>query len=296
LLQACSLMTLCATPLLALAQTPTPPPPAPPPAAAPAAPAQGSNPFAAALAAQQPAAAPLTDEEASDLFGVNFGQGLHQLGLGNKQLESIVRGLKAGLAGKKLEPADQRNLQAYIKTAGEAATQRNLQAGKDFLAKNGAEKGVVTTASGLQYRILAAGDGSAASPTTTDQVTVQYRGTLLDGSEFDSSYARNQPAEFQVDHVIKGWTEALQLMKPGAKWKLWIPADLAYGERPRPGIPGGSLLTFEVELQSFKPAPPPPPPQPRAGGAPGLGGMPLGAPSGPPGSTPPPPAPPPAPK
>jgi hypothetical protein len=96
--------------------------------------------------------------------------------------------------------------------------------------------------------------------------------------------------------VIKGWTEALQLMKPGAKWKLWIPADLAYGERPRPGIPGGSLLTFEVELQSFKPAPPPPPPQPRAGGAPGLGGMPLGAPSGPPGSTPPPPAPPPAPK
>jgi FKBP-type peptidyl-prolyl cis-trans isomerase len=304
LLQACSLMTLCAAPLLVSAQTPAAPP------AAPAAAQPANNPFAAAAAraaaaapapatapAPVPAPTPLTEEQAGNYFGINFGNQLHQLGFGDQQLDSIVRGIKAGLAGKKVELADQRSLQAYVKSTSEAMTQRNLQAGKDFLAKNGQEKGVVTTASGLQYKILVPGDKKAASPAASDQVTVQYRGTLLDGTEFDSSYSRSQPAEFQVDHVIKGWTEALQLMKPGAKWTLWIPADLAYGERPRPGIPGGSLLTFEVELLSFKSPPPPPPPPPRTGAASGLGGTSLGLPASPPGSNPPPvatPVPPPA--
>ena len=275
LLLACSLITLSATPLIATAQAPSPP------AAAPAAP------FAPPAV---PPVAQLSNEEAGYLFGVNFGQSIHQLDITEAQLETITRGIKAGMAGKKLEPADQRNLQAYIRTASDAMTLRNLQAGKEFLEKNGHEKGVVTTTSGLQYKVLVAGDKKAASPTTTDLVSVNYRGTLQDGSEFDSSYSRNKPEEFQVDRVIKGWTEGLQLMKPGAKWKLWIPAELAYGDKPRPGIPGGSMLTFEVELLSFKAAPPPPPPPPRAGGPAGPGGNPFALPAAP-SAPPPPPAP-----
>ena len=267
------------------AQSPTSAPPAP-------------GPGAAGPAATAPAPpAPISNDQASYLFGLTFGEQLHSIGIGSDVTsEGVSRGFKEGLQGKKATPAERQQIQEYVHSVMLAAAAHNKTAAQEFLATNGKKTGVKTTASGLEYKVEKAGDPKAPAITAEDEVTVNYRGKLLDGSEFDSSYARNQPAEFQVDHVIKGWTEALQLMKPGAKWKLWIPADLAYGERPRPGIPGGSLLTFEVELQSFKPAPPPPPPQPRAGGAPGLGGMPLGAPSGPPGSTPPPPAPPPAPK
>jgi FKBP-type peptidyl-prolyl cis-trans isomerase len=113
----------------------------------------------------------------------------------------------------------------------------------------------------MQYKILVAGDSNAAVVTPTDEVTVQYRGKLLDGSEFDSSYARGTPASFPVNGVIPGWQQALVLMKPGAKWQLFVPPELAYGAAPRPGIPGGSLLIFEVELLSVKssgaPAAPP---------------------------------------
>ncbi|MGH8148863.1 MAG: FKBP-type peptidyl-prolyl cis-trans isomerase, partial [Steroidobacteraceae bacterium] len=109
-----------------------------------------------------------------------------------------------------------------------------------------------TTASGLQYRILRPGSG--APPRPTDEVTVNYRGTLLDGTEFDSSYKRGMPATFPVNHVIKGWREALVLMKPGSKWELYVPPELAYGEDSPPPIPPGSLLEFQVELLSIKPA------------------------------------------
>jgi FKBP-type peptidyl-prolyl cis-trans isomerase len=117
-----------------------------------------------------------------------------------------------------------------------------------FLAKNGKKKGVVTTKSGLQYIVLKAGKGK--SPTENDTVKTHYRGTLLDGKEFDSSYKRNQPATFSVSGVIKGWTEALQLMKVGAKYKLFVPSELAYGDNPRADglITPGALLVFEVEL------------------------------------------------
>lgn len=276
LLLACSLLTLSAAPLWAVAQAPTTPAPPAAPFAAPPAP---------------PPTVTLSNDDASYLIGVNFGQSIHQFGITDQlSVDTIVRGLKEGLAGKKLEASDQRNLQGYFRGQIDAITQHNVQAGKEFLEKNGHEKGVVTTASGLEYRILVAGDKKGASPTATDQVTVQYRGTLLDGTEFDSSYSRNQPATFPVNGVIKGWTEALQLMKPGAKWMLWIPADLAYGDKPRPGIPGGSTLTFEVELQSVKAAPPPPPPAPPAKNGP-LGGTAFPAPP-PQGGAAPPPAPP----
>jgi len=121
------------------------------------------------------------------------------------------------------------------------------QAGAEFLARNAKAEGVVTTASGLQYTVLTEGKGR--SPKASDTVRVHYAGKLLDGTEFDSSYGRGQPAQFPVNGVIAGWTEALQSMSEGAKWVLYIPSDLAYGDRGYPGvIPGGALLTFEVEL------------------------------------------------
>ncbi len=127
------------------------------------------------------------------------------------------------------------------------AAGKNLSEGKVFLAENAKKKGVKTLPSGLQYKVIEKGAG--ASPKKTDSVTVHYKGTLIDGTEFDSSYKRGKPATFRVDRVIAGWTEALQLMKPGAKWQLFIPPDLAYGERGAgPRIGPNSTLIFEVEL------------------------------------------------
>ena len=123
---------------------------------------------------------------------------------------------------------------------------KNIEAGEQFLAKNKKQKGVTTTASGLQYKVITAGTGE--KPTATDRVKVHYRGTLLDGTEFDSSYKRNEPTTFGVNQVIKGWTEALQLMPVGSKWELYIPQELAYGSRATGNIPPFSTLVFEVEL------------------------------------------------
>ena len=130
------------------------------------------------------------------------------------------------------------------------AGEGNRQEGVAFLTANKSKEGVVELPSGLQYKIIKAGSGN--SPSATDEVTVHYRGTLLDGTEFDSSYKRNEPATFPLNRVIKGWTEGLQLMKPGGKWKFYIPADLAYGNQTKQSIPAGSTLIFEVELLSIK--------------------------------------------
>jgi len=125
----------------------------------------------------------------------------------------------------------------------------NLKAGEAFLADNSGKEGVTTLPSGLQYKVITAGTGK--SPQKSDKVTVHYRGTLIEGTEFDSSYSRNKPATFGVGQVIPGWTEALQLMKEGDKWELYIPAKLAYGERGAGArIPANSTLVFEVELIS----------------------------------------------
>jgi FKBP-type peptidyl-prolyl cis-trans isomerase len=166
--------------------------------------------------------------------------------------------------------ADQNNITKLVRSSVEGAAEANHQAAAKFLAENGKKPGVTTTASGLQYKVLTAGSGE--SPKATDEVTVNYRGTLLDGTEFDSSYKRGQPATFGVSRVIPGWTEALQLMKPGAKYQLFIPPQLAYDMRSRPPIPPGSMLIFDVELLSSKapqpaaanPTPPPAtPPAPK---------------------------------
>ena len=127
----------------------------------------------------------------------------------------------------------------------------NKKAGDAFLAANKTKEGVVTLPSGLQYKILK--EGTGPKPTPADSVVCNYRGTLIDGKEFDSSYKRGQPATFPVGQVIKGWTEALQLMPVGSKWQLFVPADLAYGDRGAgPDIGPGSTLIFEVELISIK--------------------------------------------
>ena len=132
-----------------------------------------------------------------------------------------------------------------------AIGEKNMAEGKAFLEENSKKPGVVTTASGLQYKVLSTGDGK--QPKETDTVTNHYKGTLIDGREFDSSYKRDTPAEFPVNGVIKGWTEALQLMHVGDKWQLFIPSELAYGATKRSElIEANSTLIFEIELLSIK--------------------------------------------
>lgn len=133
----------------------------------------------------------------------------------------------------------------------EGQAEANLQAGQVFLTENARQSDVLVTGSGLQYQILRAGSG--ASPALSDRVEVHYRGTLIDGSEFDSSYARGEPAQFPVAGLIAGWQEALQLMRVGDRWKLFVPSGLAYGKRsPSPQIPPSSTLVFEMELLAIQ--------------------------------------------
>jgi len=181
-------------------------------------------------------------------------------------VDAMIAGLKEALAGKDASISKEerdKTLQAFQKemmekqiAASKEAGAKNQAEGEKFLAENKKKDGVKTTASGLQYKVLK--EGSGASPKETDTVVTNYRGTLIDGTEFDSSYKRNEPATFPVNRVIKGWTEALQLMKPGAKYQLFIPSSLAYGERGAGQLIGpNATLIFEVELLSIKPPEPP---------------------------------------
>jgi len=159
-------------------------------------------------------------------------------------------------------------MQQSLAAKQEQAGKDNIAAGSKFLDENKKKPTVKVTASGLQYEVVQEGKGP--SPAAADTVKVHYTGTLIDGTKFDSSYDRKEPAEFPVGGVIKGWTEALQLMSAGAKFKLAIPSDLAYGPQGRPGIPPNSVLVFEVELLEIKGAgaPPPAPATPAAPPAP----------------------------
>lgn len=179
--------------------------------------------------------------------------------------DALFAGFKEGLAGKEAAMTKEerdKTLQAFQKemmekqiAASKEAATKNQAEGEKFLAENKKKEGVKTTTSGLQYKVLK--EGSGPSPRETDTVVTNYRGTLIDGTEFDSSYKRNEPATFQVNRVIKGWIEALQLMKPGAKYQLFIPASLAYGERGAGQTIGpNATLIFEVELVSIKPPEP----------------------------------------
>jgi FKBP-type peptidyl-prolyl cis-trans isomerase len=199
-------------------------------------------------------------------LGVSMGEQLRQSGIQPDAVNSerLGQGVRDALSGKvKLTDADRTNIAGLLRTAREAAGDANHRAAAKFLAENGKKPDVVTTASGLEYRVVSPGKGD--SPKASDEVIVNYRGKLLDGTEFDSSYERGKPVTFPVSHVIPGWTEALQLMKPGGKYELWLPPHLAYDLNPPPGapIPAGSMLIFEVELVGIKP------PQSPAGTSPG---------------------------
>ncbi|MDW7550853.1 FKBP-type peptidyl-prolyl cis-trans isomerase [Pseudoalteromonas peptidolytica] len=169
--------------------------------------------------------------------------------------ELLMRGFKDALAGEaKLDEAKIREVLTALDSSvrekqaakAEADAEKNKAEGEKYLAENAKKEGVSVTESGLQYEVLSEGEG--AKPVATDMVKVHYKGTLLDGSEFDSSYARNEPASFRLNQVIAGWTEGLQLMTVGSKYKFTIPSELAYGTRDLGKIPANSTLVFEVEL------------------------------------------------
>lgn len=200
------------------------------------------------------------DEKVSYAIGLNIGRSLKQQGV-DVDMAALMQGIQDVLKNKKPRLSRQEaqttmqkigaKLQARKQERRAKAAATNKREGTAFLAKNKEKKGVVTLPSGLQYQVLRKGKGK--KPMATDTVVTHYRGTLLDGSEFDSSYGRGQPATFPVQGVIPGWIEALQLMRVGAKWKLFIPSGLAYGERGSGrSIGANATLVFEIELVKIK--------------------------------------------
>lgn len=187
--------------------------------------------------------------------GFDMGRNLKEVA-DDMDLEAFELGLKDAYAKKDAaltEEQMQSVVQAYMARKQEEATKKleekaasNKTAGEAFLAENAKKEGVKTTASGLQYKVITEGEG--ANPKATDTVTVNYEGKLIDGKVFDSSYERGEPIEFPLNQVIPGWTEGVQLMKPGAKYEFFIPSDLAYGEAGNPEIEPNSVLIFTVEL------------------------------------------------
>ena len=201
-----------------------------------------------------------TQQKASYSYGVDVASRLKQQGI-ELDVNALNRGITDAYNGTELALNDEARLQAKTSFQAELRDQlarqqaevgeKNIAAGKAFLEENGKKPGVITTASGLQYKVLVSGDGK--QPKDTDTVTTHYQGTLIDGREFDSSIKRDKPASFPVKGVIKGWTEALQLMHVGDKWQLFIPSELAYGATKRSElIEANSTLVFELELLGIK--------------------------------------------
>jgi FKBP-type peptidyl-prolyl cis-trans isomerase FklB len=190
-------------------------------------------------------------DKASYAIGMNIGKSIHKDAV-DIDLSILVRGIKDAIgSGKTLLTDDE--ARAALTALQADMVKRMQQKGELFLAENKSKEGVVTLPSGLQYKILK--EGTGPKPTAADTVVCNYKGTLIDNTEFDSSYKRGQPATFPVSGVIKGWTEALQLMPVGSKWQLFIPSELGYGARGGPGggIAPYSALVFEVELLSIQP-------------------------------------------
>jgi FKBP-type peptidyl-prolyl cis-trans isomerase len=214
-------------------------------------------PGAAAPAAAQPA---FTDAQLIEEFGWFIGKrvGLTELEFSQAEIALLLKGISSAAAGKdspfelekigpQMDDFMQKKQAAYLAKLKD----KNMGANKAFFDKLKENKAVVELPSGLRYEITKAGDGAA--PKATETVKVHYTGTLLDGSVFDSSVQRGEPAEFPLDQVIPGWTEGIQKMNKGGKIKLYVPAHLAYGDDGRPGIPPGSTLIFDVELLDIKP-------------------------------------------
>jgi FKBP-type peptidyl-prolyl cis-trans isomerase len=199
-------------------------------------------------------------DKAGYSIGANIGAGLKHDGL-DVNIDALTAGVKDAFNGAKsqLTPEQQQETLAVLQKEMTAkviaqravAGEKAKKEGEEFLAANKAKEGVKTLSSGLQYKIISEGKGP--QPKETDQVTVNYRGTLVDGTEFDSSYKRGEPASFPVKGVIKGWSEALPLMKTGSKWQLFVPASMAYGDHGAGrDIPPNATLVFEIELLGVK--------------------------------------------
>lgn len=181
-------------------------------------------------------------------IGVNVGGNIKQQGV-TTNAAVLAQGLQDMVTGKKpLMSVEESNtfIQMYFQNEMARKAKLNKEAGQKFLVQNKEKPGIVTTTSGLQYQVIK--EGAGAKPTTSDRVKVHYEGSLLDGSVFDSSVKRGEPATFGVTQVIRGWVEALQLMPVGSKWKLYIPSELAYGPQGPPTIGPDQMLIFEVEL------------------------------------------------
>jgi FKBP-type peptidyl-prolyl cis-trans isomerase FklB len=258
-----ALFTLCTLAMAfqvnGAAQSATTPPAKTPAAATKKAPASGTKAGTSAAKSR----VPLTTQraKASYALGVNLGMNLKRQEV-DVDPTIVSEGLKDALTGRKILLTDEEakaaltQLQAAVRGKMEAKltalSEANKKEGDAFLAANKTKEGVTALPSGLQYKILKEGNGP--KPTAADTVVCNYRGTLINGKEFDSSYKRNEPASFPVGGVIKGWTEALQLMPVGSKWQLFVPSNLAYGERGAGAdIAPNSTLIFEVELVSIKP-------------------------------------------
>jgi FKBP-type peptidyl-prolyl cis-trans isomerase len=190
-------------------------------------------------------------DSVSYAFGINIGQSLSNVKIEGLNVDIIAKGIsdvlkKNGENAKMTNEESLAIIEAFFKKKQDEALARNMEDGAKFLEKNKTEEGVVTTESGLQYKVITTGTGP--KPAETDEVEVHYRGTLLSGDMFDSSYDRGQPVKFKLNQVIRGWTEGLQLVNEGSKVQFWIPSELAYGEQGGRGIEPNSTLVFEVEL------------------------------------------------
>ena len=189
-------------------------------------------------------------EKVSYSLGVNVATGVKAQGLDTIDANAVAKAFKDVFTGNDLDISEEESMQVLQDYFGKLAAEKSAQAaeaGSVYLTENGAKEGVITTESGLQYEVMTEGNG--AKPTADDQVTVHYHGMLTDGTVFDSSVDRGEPAQFGVNQVIAGWIEALQLMNVGDKWKLTIPSSLAYGDKGAGGLIGpGETLVFEVEL------------------------------------------------
>jgi FKBP-type peptidyl-prolyl cis-trans isomerase FklB len=232
-------------------------------------PATATKKPAASTQAAKPVTLDTQTDKASYAIGLNIGKSMKRDGV-DVNADLLLKGMKDALADAKPLLTDeevqqvlstlQNEVRKHQQEVYQEALKKNKDEGDAFLEANKAKPDVVTLPSGLQYKVLQAGDGP--KPTATDTVNCNYRGTLINGTEFDSSYKTGKPAQFAVSRVIKGWTEALQLMPVGSKWELYIPPSLAYGERGGGATIGpDSTLIFQVELVSIQPKPAPPAPK-----------------------------------
>jgi FKBP-type peptidyl-prolyl cis-trans isomerase len=193
------------------------------------------------------------NDSASYAIGLSVANFYKQQGITKLNGDAVAKAINDAITNKKLLLTDMEAnsvMMRYMNQAQTAKAQPTIEAGEKFLTANKTKAGVKTTASGLQYEVIK--EGTGPKPGETDSVVCHYKGTLLDGTQFDNSYDRGQPITFTVNGVIKGWTEALQLMPAGSKYKLYIPHELAYGVNEVGNIPAGSLLIFEVELLEVK--------------------------------------------